>query len=107
MSDEFGGSVGAPVGACAVIGVNLRFARTVAPVEFLVGRVERGLGKLVVGQVDLVGLERGAVLHARPRHRQMFLPYAEDAAEAENGVGDVAADLVDHQPLNRADLSAV
>ena len=36
----------------------------------------------------------------------MLLPHAEKAPETENGIGDIAAQLVDHQALNSADLLA-
>src|SRR5262245_11642339 len=54
----------------------------------------------------MIGAQRAVIGQPRPGDRGVLLPHAEKATEAEHGIGDVAADLVDHQPLDGADLLA-
>ena len=83
------------------------FFVAIAPVELIVGLVRRSARQLLVGHVDLVGVERGAVFHPIPRDRIVFGADTHDAAETEHRVCDLATDLIDHKPLNGADLGAV
>src|SRR5690242_9204244 len=66
----------------------------------------RGL-ELIVGDVDLVAAELLVVGQERPRHRIVILAETEETAEAHHRIRDLAADLVDHHPLDLADLLAV
>ena len=95
----------APVGPFT--GMDL--AHAVAPVELLVGSERRSFRKFFVGhqRQELVGFDGRIVFHARPWQRAIVFTDSEKATETQNGIGDVTADLVDHQPLDTADLSAV
>src|SRR3981189_1682024 len=101
------GSVRAPIGRHPVIIVNLDLAAAVAPIEFLAGCNRRRTAQFLVGEIEVVGPERAIVGQSRPRDRCVFLTAAEETAEAEHGMGDTPAELVDHQPLDGADLLAV
>ena len=79
--------------------MQLRFLRAIAPVEILVGAERRRAPELVIVDVELVGLDPRVVGQARPRQRKQSGSHAEEAAETEDRVGHLAADLVDHQPL--------
>ncbi len=84
--------------------MDLDLAAAVAPVELL-ARGDRGrLAQFRLADIEMIGSERRLVGQPRPRDRRVLLPHAEKTAEAEHCVGDVAADLVDHQALDGADL---
>src|SRR5258708_33528914 len=100
-------SKAAPVRRHAVIAMQLRFLRTIAPVEILVGAERRRALQLLILDVEFVGLESGAVAEPAPGQRNQIGSDAEKAAEAQHGVGYLAGDLVDHQPLDVADHVAV
>src|SRR5450830_325632 len=51
-----------------------------------------------------IAAEARIVLQRGPRHRIVVLTHAEEPAEAQNGVGDLAAYLVDHDPFEFADF---
>src|SRR5206468_2632311 len=53
------------------------------------------------------GAERAVIAQPRPGNRQMLLSHAEESAEAEHRIGDIAAELVDHEALDGADLVAI
>src|SRR5262245_13995191 len=94
----------APIRWHAVVVVDLDFAASVAPVEFFTsGERRRGL-ELLLGEIELVRAERAVVGKPCPRDGKMLLPHAEKAAEAEHGVSDIAAELIDHETLDGADL---
>src|ERR1700730_6342363 len=100
-------SEAAPIWRCSVIAVQLRFLRTIAPVEIQVGAERRRAPEFLIVDVELVGLESGVVGEARPWHRKQGGSHAEEPAETEPRVGHLAADLVDHQPFYVAELVAV
>src|SRR5260370_6661177 len=100
-------SVRAPIGWHAVVIVDLDLAAAVAPIELLAGGNERRLAQFLVGEIEMIGTEHVIIGQPRPWYRRMLLSYAEEAAEAEHRIGDIAAELVDHQALDGADLLAV
>jgi hypothetical protein len=61
----------------------------------------------LLADVDLVTLKFRVVGEQGPRQRVVVLADAHEAAKAHDRVGDLAADLVDHDPLDIADLVAV
>src|SRR6202035_492370 len=97
----------APIGRYSVIAMQLRFLRAIAPVEILVGAERRRAPEFVIVDVELVGFELRVIGEARPGERQQVGSHAEEPAEAEDRVGHLAADLVDHQPFDVADPVAV
>src|SRR5205823_12618379 len=56
--------------------------------------------ELVLGEVDEIAAEIGVVFQRRPRHRVIILAHAHEAAEAQDRIGDLAGDLVDHHALD-------
>ena len=86
--------------------MDLDFAATVAPVEFLTGGERRRGLELLVSEIEMVGAERAVVSESSPGDGKMLLPQAEKAAEAEHGVSDVPTELIDHEALDGADLLA-
>src|SRR5258708_7913594 len=87
----------------AVIARQLRFLRAIAPIEILVGAECGRATQLFIVDVELVGLESRIVFEASPRQRQQIGSDAEEPAETEDRVGYLAADFIDHQPLDVAD----
>src|SRR5882724_580221 len=80
-------SKAAPVRRHAVVAMQLRFLRTIAPVEILVGAERRRALQLLIFDVEFVGLEPGAVAEPARRQGRQVGTYSEDAAEAQRGVG--------------------
>src|SRR6185437_3854548 len=93
----------APIGWDPVIAMQLGFLRTIAPVKILVGMERRRPLQLFVSDVEHVGFELGVVGKTGPRQRQQAGSDAEEAAEAENRIGNPARNLVDHQPFDMAE----
>src|SRR5262245_65582383 len=89
--------VRAPIRRHAVVVVNLDFAAAVAPVEILSGAKRRRALQFLLGEIEVIGAKRTIVSQARPGDRAVLLSHAEEAAEAEHGVSNVAAGLSDHQ----------
>src|SRR5262249_52256768 len=79
----------APIGRNLVVLVQPALPLAVAPVEFAARAVGGGLAQLFVGNIELVGLQRGVVMQCVPRQRMVFLPHAEEAAEFHHRVGDL------------------
>src|SRR5580704_11025262 len=102
-----GRSEATPIRRDAVITVQLGFLRTIAPVEILVGAERWRASQFLIIDVELVGFEPGVVGQTRPWQRQQIGAHAEETTEAEDGVGYLAGDLVNHQPFDMADLVAV
>src|SRR5665213_1494433 len=97
----------APVGRDAVVAMQLRFLRAIAPVEILVGAERRRAPQFLIVDVELIGFEPGIVGETRPWQRQQAGSHAEETAETEYRVRDLAGNLVDHQPLDMAESLAV
>src|SRR5882757_3608715 len=72
-------SKAAPVRRHAVIAMQFRFLRTIAPVEILVGAERRRAFQLLIPDIEFVGLEPGAVAKPAPRQRQQIGPHAEES----------------------------
>src|SRR5262245_58712600 len=87
--------------------MQLSFLRAIAPVEILVGTERRRASQFFIVDVELVGLEPWIVAEARPGQWKQTGAYAEKAAKTQDRVGYLAADLVDHQPLDMAEPVAV
>src|SRR6476646_5348147 len=100
-------SEAAPIGRDAVIAMQFGFLRPIAPVEILVCTKRRRALQLVILDVDFVGLEFRVVAKLAPGQWQKVGTQAEEAAEAQDRVRHLPAGLVDHQPLDVADLVAV
>src|SRR5262245_2575401 len=98
--------IGAPIRRHAIVIVNLDLAAAIPPIELLVGG-KRGRGlQLVLGEIEMIGAEVTVVSQPGPRDGKMLLSDTEKAAETEHGVSNIAAELVDHQALDGADLLA-
>src|SRR5215204_1798997 len=87
--------------------MDLQLGAAVTPVEVLIGGAGRSATDLVVAQIDPISLQTAVVLQLFPGEWDVFLAHAEKAAETQDRIGDLAAQLVDHQALNGADLTAV
>src|SRR4030095_3937514 len=81
--------------------------RGVAPIPPALVGVFGGAAKLVLGNAGDVAAQVGVVFQRLPGQRIMIVADAEQAAEAEHHVRHLAADLVDHDALDVADLFAV
>src|SRR5262245_5981295 len=95
-----------PVGWNLVVFVEPALPLAVAPIELAAGPVRGGGFELFFRNIELVGFERGVVAQRIPRQRVIFLAHAEETAESHHRVGDFAAHLVDHHPLDLAHLLA-
>src|SRR6267154_2533669 len=95
-----------PIRPRPIVVVQLRLLTAIAPVEFLIRRVRGRLCKLIVADVNPIGLLRRVEFELGPWDRHVFFADAQEAAKAQDRVGHAAADLVDHEPLYRADLFA-
>src|SRR5262249_49165526 len=89
----------------AVVFVDLLVTSRPVPLVIL-AEFGRGL-ELLLADIDLVAIERRVVAQHRPRQRVMIFANAEKAAERHHRIGDLPADLVDHQPLDPADSAVV
>src|ERR1043166_607379 len=92
-----------PVWRDRVVGVDLA-ALLGAPAPFLVRIVFRRALELAVADIDLVAAELGVVRQPRPRHWVVIVAHAQNAAEAHDGIGDLAGGLLQHDALDLADL---
>src|SRR5205085_8679677 len=88
----------------AVVVVDGASAGRVAPVPAIVIAVLGRALQLSFGNSCPVAAERGVVLQRLPGQWIVIVANAEKAAEAQNSIRHLAADLVDHDPFNRADL---
>src|SRR5450759_693404 len=79
----------------------------VAPVPTIVVAVFRRALELRFGNAGTVAAKPGVVFQRLPRQGIMIIADAEKAAKAEDGVGNPAAHLVDHDALDRPDLGIV
>jgi hypothetical protein len=75
--------------------------------RILAGSVARRADQGVPVDVDDVTAELDAVAQRAPGKGVMALAKAEEAAECQHRVGDLARDLVDHEIVDRAEMSAV
>src|SRR5438874_8340250 len=100
-------SKAAPVWRHAVVAMQLRFLRTITPIEILVRPERRCALQLVFADVEFVRLEPGVVAQPAPGQWKQIGPHAEESAKTQHGVGNLARDLVDHQPFDVADHVAV
>src|SRR3954462_4628900 len=91
-------SKAAPVRRHAVVAMQFGFLGAIAPVEILVGAERRRALQLLIVDVELVGFELRAVAKSSPRQRNQIGADAEKAAETQDGIGNSAGNLVDHQP---------
>src|SRR6202035_5400542 len=88
----------APVRSGSVVVVDLLAARAVRPVPALMLAVFGGALELLLGDIDLVAVEPGIVGQHRPGQRIVVFAYPHETAKAHDRIGDLAADLVDHDP---------
>src|SRR5262245_63352809 len=94
------GSLRAPIRRGAVVVVDFAAALAVRPVPGLVLGVVRRALELLLADVDLVAAELRIVREQRPWQRVVVLADAHEAAEAHHRIGDLPADLVDHDALD-------
>src|SRR5262249_29473515 len=90
-----------------VIVADLLVAGAVGPIPALMPGIFGRALELPLPDVDLVALERRIVAEQRPRQRVVVLADAHETAETHDRVGDLAAELVDHDALDLADPVAV
>jgi hypothetical protein len=82
----------------------LNFIGSVAPVELLSWGKGRRHAKLFIGDVKFIGTLLHIVLQRSPRNRKVFLTKAKETAENQDCISDLAGQLIDHYPLDHADL---
>jgi hypothetical protein len=80
------------------------FPGPIAPVEFQITDTERGIVKLLVGNIDLVGLQYSVVTQCCAGHRKMAFSEMKKSAKTENAICHLPRYLIDHQPPYDADL---
>src|SRR6185437_13039024 len=97
---------GGPVGLRLVIIVDAAVIVAV-PVPTGALAVLRRLFELVLGKVGPISAEVCIVLQERPRRGVVIFAHSEEAAEAENGIRNFAAGLVEHDSFELADLFLV
>src|SRR4029453_7108593 len=97
----------APIRRHPIIIVDLDLTAAVTPIEFLAGGNRRRTAQFLLGEIKMIGAERTIIVQSRPWDRCVLLAHAEEAAEAEHGIGDTTAELVDHQTLDGSDPLAV
>src|SRR3954447_3054372 len=79
----------------------------IIPVRDLAPLVARGALQPVLVQVDHVAALAGVVLQALPGNRVITVADAEEAAERQHGVLDLARAFVDHEVVDRAKALAL
>src|SRR5262249_41887800 len=99
--------LGTPIGRRAVVVVDLAAPFAIRPVPGLVLGIFRRTLELLLADIDLVAAELRIVGEQRPGQRVIVLADAHEAAEAHHRIGDLAAELVDHDPLDLAGALAV
>src|SRR4051812_2400857 len=82
-------------------------ARRVRPVPAVVVAVPRGSFELLLGYSGAVAAQSCVVFQRLPGQRVVLVAHAQKPAEAQDRVGNLAADLVDHDPLDGSDLLIV
>src|SRR5262249_35080236 len=96
----------APIVRRTVVFSDRDLVATIAPIECLIRVVVGRMTESFVGDIDQVGLPAGIVFQPLPWDGQMLASHSEKAAETQDRVSDLPADLVDHQALDVADLFA-
>src|SRR5262249_6634246 len=79
----------------------------IAPVPRSVTRERRCTAQLIFCDVGPIPAQAGVVGQLAPGNRVLLLTHAQEATERHYRVSDVAADLLDHQPLDAADVVAL
>src|SRR6476659_1803812 len=85
----------------------MRIPRSVGPIPVGTAVEPRRIVELILSNADPVAAQPGIVLEARPGHGEVVLTHSEEAAKRYDGVSDLAADLVEHYPLNGSDLIVI
>src|ERR1700722_8944221 len=96
-----------PVGRKSIVVKHELAAGWARPVPALALAELRGTGELLFCDSDLIAAERRIVRKKRPWQRIIVLAQSQEAAEAHHRISDLAAVLVDHDPLDPADAIAV
>src|SRR5712671_3850766 len=86
-----------------VVVVDAAVGGPVGPVPTLRLAVSRRFLKLLLGDIHPVAVETRVVFERRPGQREVVLAHPQKAAERRDRVGDLAADLVEHDALDLAD----
>src|SRR6516162_11071770 len=84
-----------------------RFPGPITPIEFQITDIERGIVKLLVGNIDLVSLQYSVVAQCCPGHREMPFCEVKKSAKSKDGIWHLPCYLIDHQPPYDADLLAI
>src|SRR5207244_13246530 len=79
----------------------------IVPIPIGASCIFRRLLQLILGDHYLIAAKIDVVLERRPWQRVIIITDSEKAAEAQNSIGDFAANLFDHHPLNRSDFLTV
>src|SRR5918994_6981629 len=94
-----------PVVGYLIVVMQVLLALPIRPV--LIATREAGcLPKLLCGDLDAIPSQAGVVIEHAPGHGVLVRTHAEKAAERHHRIGHTSTDLVDHHPLNRADVLA-
>src|SRR5688572_22636746 len=67
----------------------------------------RSAPELLLRDVGSIAAQPRVVAELVPRNRMLVRAERQKPAEGHDGIGDAAADLLDHQPLDRADALPV
>src|ERR1700730_3930620 len=96
-----------PIGSRPIVVIDFLAARTVRPIPALMLAVPGRPFELLLGDIDFIAVEPWVVGQYRPRQRIVIFADPHEAAEAHDRIGDLAADLVDHDPFDSTGLFAV
>ena len=90
-----------------IVVVHLAVSGAVRPIPIGALAVFGRTFKLVLGYADPIAAKIGVVFQIGPWHRIVILSHAEETTEGYDCVCDFAADFVDHNALDAADLPIV
>src|SRR4051812_5787914 len=85
-----------------VVVIDTLVSRLIGPVPALRLAVFGRFLQLLFGEVHAVAVETRVVFEGRPGKRVVILAHPEKAAERRDRIGDLAADLVEHDALDLA-----
>ena len=97
----------APPGRRSIVFMDSTVAGAIGPVPVRIAVELRRSLKLIFSYADPVSAKSGIVLEACPGHRVVVLPHPEEASKRHDCLSNLAADLVDHYPLDGSDLIVI
>src|SRR4029077_14336630 len=88
-----------------IVIVNAAIPGAIGPIPVGVPVVLWRALELIFGHANAVAAEPGVVFQIRPRHRVVVLAHAKESAKRHHCICDLAADFVDHDPLDAPDFA--